>query len=256
MRGKCGSGGKHSKAIKGKYAQGGTVTPVPTAAPAPTAAPTTTATRNGFAQGRQKYLDLIQRRRADARNAMKPNPSPTPVLSGGSTRKNNNIWANNTPFAPSEGPTRGGDRMWSDGMTPSQISKAQQNKTFGSQTPTGNSGSSARYTGLRDMVDGGGPGKSGATFSGGPFSGTANKIGVKPVGSGGNMTTSPRPQPKSSPALSKSPSSSSKSTSTTSKSSSSSASSGGSKSGGSSGGSKSGGSSGGSKSGGSSGGRR
>lgn len=41
--------------------------------------------------------------------------------------------------------------------------------------------SSQKYTGLRDMLDGGGPGKSGSTFSGGPFSGAANAMGIKPM---------------------------------------------------------------------------
>lgn len=36
------------------------------------------------------------------------------------------------------------------------------------------------YTSLRDMFDGGGPGQSGSTFSGGLFSNTLNSLGVKP----------------------------------------------------------------------------
>jgi hypothetical protein len=39
----------------------------------------------------------------------------------------------------------------------------------------------AKYTGLRDMVDGGGPGKSGSTFSGGPLASVSNSLGIKPV---------------------------------------------------------------------------
>lgn len=40
------------------------------------------------------------------------------------------------------------------------------------------------YTGLRDMIDGGGPGKSGSTFSGGGrLSGIANAAGISPRGS-------------------------------------------------------------------------
>lgn len=43
------------------------------------------------------------------------------------------------------------------------------------------------YTGLRDMFDGGGPGKSGSTFSGGgAISRAANAVGISPVGSGGS----------------------------------------------------------------------
>jgi hypothetical protein len=37
------------------------------------------------------------------------------------------------------------------------------------------------YTGLRDMIDGGGPGRSGTTFSGGLLSGGLNRIGVSPA---------------------------------------------------------------------------
>lgn len=44
---------------------------------------------------------------------------------------------------------------------------------------------SGGFTGLKDMFDGGGAGKSGPTFSGGPLSGALNSLGVKPVGSGG-----------------------------------------------------------------------
>lgn len=40
------------------------------------------------------------------------------------------------------------------------------------------------YAGLVDMFNGGGPGASGNTFSGGIASGVANTVGVRPVGSG------------------------------------------------------------------------
>ena len=45
--------------------------------------------------------------------------------------------------------------------------------------------SASRYTGLRDMVNGGGPGASGKTFSGGPLAKASNAIGLRPIGSGG-----------------------------------------------------------------------
>lgn len=38
------------------------------------------------------------------------------------------------------------------------------------------------YTGLSDMINGGGAGASGDTFSGGPYSGLLNAIGVRPMG--------------------------------------------------------------------------
>ena len=44
---------------------------------------------------------------------------------------------------------------------------------------------SARYTGFRDMINGGGPGASGSTFQGGQFSNALNSLGVKPSGSEG-----------------------------------------------------------------------
>jgi hypothetical protein len=40
------------------------------------------------------------------------------------------------------------------------------------------------YTGLADMFNGGGPGRSGSTFSGGPLSGALNSLGVRPMGQG------------------------------------------------------------------------
>ena len=48
----------------------------------------------------------------------------------------------------------------------------------------GGGGGGGGYKGLKDMVDGGGPGKSGPKFEGGPFSGALNSIGVKPLGGG------------------------------------------------------------------------
>lgn len=40
----------------------------------------------------------------------------------------------------------------------------------------------ADYISMRDMVDGGGPGASGADFKGGPFSDILNRVGVEPLG--------------------------------------------------------------------------
>lgn len=45
-----------------------------------------------------------------------------------------------------------------------------------------------RITGLRDFIDGGGLGTSGPTFQGGPFSGVANAVGLKPVAPAGTGT--------------------------------------------------------------------
>ena len=47
---------------------------------------------------------------------------------------------------------------------------------------TTSSGSrSGGYTSVRDMFDGGGPGRSGSTFSGGPVSDRLNRAGINPV---------------------------------------------------------------------------
>ncbi len=56
--------------------------------------------------------------------------------------------------------------------------------SFGSQYGAGNTASGNGYTGLRDMLNGGGPGQSGSTFSGGGrVSAVANALGTKPWGS-------------------------------------------------------------------------
>lgn len=39
-----------------------------------------------------------------------------------------------------------------------------------------------RFLGLMDMIDGGGMGRSGQTFEGGPLSGFLNALGVRPAG--------------------------------------------------------------------------
>jgi len=65
--------------------------------------------------------------------------------------------------------------------SPSRMSSAPPSRP----ADLGSSGSGGHYTGLMDMINGGGPGQSGSTFEGGPFSGALNKIGINPVGSGG-----------------------------------------------------------------------
>lgn len=57
---------------------------------------------------------------------------------------------------------------------------------------TTSAGKSSGFTSLTDMIDGGGPGRSGTTFSGGILSGALNKVGVNPIGSsGGKSGTTP-----------------------------------------------------------------
>lgn len=54
-------------------------------------------------------------------------------------------------------------------------------------------GGGGGYTGARDMINGGGPGASGATFSGGGMVSTiANGAGISPFGQGNNGAASPQ----------------------------------------------------------------
>jgi hypothetical protein len=58
-------------------------------------------------------------------------------------------------------------------------------ETAGYGPPGGSGGFSiGGYTGVRDMMNGGGPGAAGTSFSGGPMSGIANGLGVSPAGGG------------------------------------------------------------------------
>ena len=71
--------------------------------------------------------------------------------------------------------------------------------------PSTSAPSSGGFTSVRDMFDGGGPGRSGTTFSGGPLSGVANAIGINPVGSRDTASTPSKSTPsKSTPSGSKS----------------------------------------------------
>jgi hypothetical protein len=55
---------------------------------------------------------------------------------------------------------------------------------FGAPASTSGTG----FTSLRDMFDGGGQGRSGTTFSGGPLSNVANKVGISPAKSSQKST--------------------------------------------------------------------
>ena len=55
--------------------------------------------------------------------------------------------------------------------------------------PSTSAPSSGGFTSVRDMFDGGGPGRRDTTFSGGPLSGIANAIGINPVGSRDTAST-------------------------------------------------------------------
>lgn len=57
-----------------------------------------------------------------------------------------------------------------------------------------------RYLGLLDMLNGGGPGRAGPEFMGGPLSGLLNALGIRPMGASRAMEESPRPMPRPMPA--------------------------------------------------------
>lgn len=59
------------------------------------------------------------------------------------------------------------------------------------------------FTSIRDMFDGGGPGRSGTTFSGGPLSGALNRAGISPIGAKDTKSTPGKSTPsKSTPSKS------------------------------------------------------
>ena len=90
------------------------------------------------------------------------------------------IFSVHGPYDQGEGMPYGGSEMPYGQPTP--------HKAGGGAADSGQSAS--RYTGLRDMVNGGGPGASGKTFSGGPLANMSNAIGLKPLGSGGGRSDS------------------------------------------------------------------
>lgn len=52
-----------------------------------------------------------------------------------------------------------------------------------------------QYLGLLDMLDGGGPGRAGSTFEGGPLSGLLNLLGIRPMGYADRMAQAPTASP-------------------------------------------------------------
>ena len=67
-----------------------------------------------------------------------------------------------------------------------------------------------RFLGLMDMIDGGGMGRAGSEFEGGPLSGLLNALGIRPQGYAARMEAEampallPRPAPAASPMQDKS----------------------------------------------------
>ena len=85
------------------------------------------------------------------------------------------IFSVNGPYGQGSGMPYGGGEM--------PYGQPAPRKAGGGAADSGKAAS--QYTGLRDMVNGGGPGASGKTFSGGPLAKASNAIGLRPVGSGG-----------------------------------------------------------------------
>lgn len=58
----------------------------------------------------------------------------------------------------------------------------------------------AEYLGLIDMLNGGGAGRAGQTFEGGPLSGLLNSLGVRPMGYQDRLAAArPMPRPMTAP---------------------------------------------------------
>lgn len=51
-----------------------------------------------------------------------------------------------------------------------------------------------RFLGLMDMIDGGGMGRAGSEFEGGPFSGLLNALGIRPQGYAARMEAEAMPR--------------------------------------------------------------
>jgi hypothetical protein len=89
----------------------------------------------------------------------------------------------------------GGGGGGGGGSMSSGMSAGGGTGSFGLPDPmSGRVSSVGGFTGIRDMFDGGGAGRSGTTFSGGPLSGILNTIGVAPA------KPAPAPAPVAAPA--------------------------------------------------------
>lgn len=87
------------------------------------------------------------------------------------------------PFGPLVAPTSPSMSAGKGGGSMGYSSGSEGGNYGGAGGNQPSSSSSGGYTSFGDMFDGGGPGTSGSTFSGGPLSGTLNAVGVKPIGS-------------------------------------------------------------------------
>lgn len=96
------------------------------------------------------------------------------------------------PAQASPSPQRGGGGSSNNRRMSAIASRQATTPSSGSQ--------SGGFTSIRDMFDGGGAGRSGDTFKGGPLSGKLNEIGIRPVTPQSSASTRPvalaRPQPR------------------------------------------------------------
>lgn len=108
---------------------------------------------------------------------------------GGSTSKGLGGYSGLTDMLNGGGPGRSGSTF--QGGLLSGALNAAGIRPLGSGSSGGSSGGSSSgsrgglggYSGLSDMVNGGGPGASGSSFQGGPYSTALNTVGVRPMGS-------------------------------------------------------------------------
>lgn len=64
----------------------------------------------------------------------------------------------------------------------------------------------AQYLGLIDMLNGGGAGRAGSTFEGGPLSGLLNSLGIRPMGYQDRLAAArPMPRPMAMPSMPRPP---------------------------------------------------
>ncbi len=86
---------------------------------------------------------------------------------------------------PMSGPGPSPNHTTASAPTAAHASSAPAASSYHAQTAAAAPEQSDHYTSLVDMFDGGGMGRSGSKFEGGPFSGMMNSLGVSPYGGGG-----------------------------------------------------------------------
>ena len=72
---------------------------------------------------------------------------------------------------------------------PAPVGGSGRAAELAAQRDVAGSAATGGFTSIRDMFDGGGAGRSGSTFSGGPLSGAANRVGISPAAARGSNAT-------------------------------------------------------------------